>query len=139
MRLALGVLIVFCGCGASAPLSQSLGGVWKGTANVNFTGGSPYAYFATVTVSVTGNSANISGVCTDGSGTVVATGSGTSALYNGTLACAPVELAGCSLALTYSSVAIRETTSGLDVLCTGTSMFCTSADTVFTDFSGTAQ
>jgi hypothetical protein len=99
LTLAAVALLSACGGGSSpepvSDLNPAMSGTWNGTYTVTATGQALQTAPGTLEVAVAGRTATITKVCPDGSGTLVATGSGNNAAWAGTLACPPVAVSLC--------------------------------------------
>jgi hypothetical protein len=135
--------IVLAACtGYEGPpeLSPAMSGTWSGTTTVTVPGLVPVTYLAQVLVGVSGSRATISGICLDGSGALVASGSGHAAAWDGSLSCAPFSLSGCpAMTPTFSSATgvLSADGSWLTAQGSGTAAGCAPASTVTFHFVGT--
>jgi hypothetical protein len=142
LRVPLGTLLLFavaCGSGTTVPLNASIGGTWNGSGVASFGAGGSYTYDSTVVITVSGDVATVRGVCSDGTGTVAATGSGNSASVTGTLTCQGIPLSGCeSVVFTYTQVAVTLTSNNtIQMGATGNANGCSESTTLTTAFTGT--
>ena len=99
---ALPALLVFAvGCGPA--VDPAIQGEWLGSTTVTFVGYSPFAYQSRLIVTTDDSRVNVVGACPDGTGLLVATGSGRSADWSGGARCSPVRIEDCpSVALVYT-------------------------------------
>jgi len=111
---ALSVLLLCVACGGSPtgsvppppppPLDPGFGGTWVGPTSVVFEGNPPSSYIGRLDISVSRDRAVVLGVCPDGSGSVVAIGTGQHAQWDGQLRCPPIAFTACSaVVFTYFS------------------------------------
>lgn len=135
MRIALVtaslLLLSACGGGGSpepvTDLDPAMGGTWIGTSTVTATGQSPQTAPGTLEVAVAGRNATITKVCPDGTGTMVATGSGHAAAWTGTLTCPPVAVSLCPnvvVTLTSANGSLSADGLTLTVVATGRASAC---------------
>ena len=127
MRKVILVLIAAAaGCGGSSGgnLDPALGGTWSGTATLTLAGGSPQQFSGDLTLAVSGQNATVN-VCLDGSGPITMHGSGQSASWQGSMACAPVQFTGCAaVTLTFQSASVSLNGSTLTVQSGGSLSGC---------------
>lgn len=121
--------LALCACGSSNGngLNAAFGKTWTGTTTYTISGQTPITGHGSLTITVSGNTATLTDVCPDGTGSVSTTGSGNSASWTGTLTCPPVqEAAGCSLTLTFTSATLSLSADGktLNVQAAGTASGC---------------
>lgn len=164
MRRLLPIAVVLLGaCGTSPAPSATLAGNWQGSAVTAFAAqGTAYAESNVLAVSVSGDTATISGICggyvapTIGPGMVNATvstiGSGTYATYMGSVTCPARRIGSCAdVVFTYTTVAILAGTTNdsndparngpltLSFAAGGSSESCGRADRVVTTLIGYLQ
>jgi len=124
------MLAVLAACGGGTNNGNNGGGLnpafakqWTGASTISGPGLNGTSYAAQITISgVNGNSATVTQVCLDSSGSMTVTGSGNSAVWNGTLDCPPLPQAGanCSLTLTFTSASATLSANGTTLNATGT-------------------
>jgi hypothetical protein len=111
MLLWLAVLSV-CACGSStAPIDPNMAGSWVGTTTIAITTANSGQGQATsaqlpenVVVTVSGNTAEVAGVCPDASGSVSASGAIGSCSWSAAFSCPAISTEGCSaVSSTYTS------------------------------------
>jgi hypothetical protein len=135
---------VGCGCGP-APLNMALAGARTGYLVVTYRYPQrdyQEGYQTQLIVEVDGNSARVSHVCPDSTGSLTATGSGYSASWSGTMACPPVLFSNCSsVVVTYTNATVRfnlpsepQDTSTFDFYATGTAAGCDLSGNIDVDF-----
>jgi hypothetical protein len=101
-RFVVCVSVVLIGCGGTLadPPTADLGlaRAWKGQMFVGTAPFDPFptAYDSDLHVSVSDYAVRVAGVCPDGTGTIVATGSGPKAEWSGALQCAPARVGQCA-------------------------------------------
>jgi hypothetical protein len=146
-HVSLGVVAVAlfaCGGGSGGGggdpggLDTAFRGLWVGT--FTFDGALTGSDSGQLAFSVAGNSAQIGYLCPDGTGTVTATGSGNTANWSGTLACAPTAgSSNCPAAVfTFSSLTSTLNGASVNVLTQGNLSGCPSGNGPFTlSFTGT--
>lgn len=109
--LVMAAALALTGCGGGPEpqpeLNPALGGTWTGNTLVSVPGIAASSYPSLLEIAVTGNTATISRLCPDGSGTVAASGSGNAAAWTGRLTCPPVAIPQCA-----SVTAILSSASG---------------------------
>lgn len=94
--------LALCACGGSggggngSGLDQALAGDWSGTRTVTLAGLVPRVDSVTVTIQVSGSTANITPVCPQGSGSLTFQGSGSSARWTGPTQCSLARYPGCT-------------------------------------------
>jgi len=141
MRKALTLaFLALCACGGSSNnnLSSAFGKTWTGTTTVTIPGHNPSTSSGQLTVTVSGNSATVTNICPDGSGSVNATGSGNSATWSGTVTC--TETANCgTLALAYNSASFTLSSDNKTLTAdgSGTVSGCSQSATFAVHFVGT--
>lgn len=144
--LAVVALLVLSACGSSGTessppdINQAVNGAWTGTTTVTFPGFAPSYYSSELTVAASGTSATISQVCFDGSGAVIASGSGNSVTWSGALVCAPVTMGTCSsVTITFNSISGVLSANGTTLTGqgSGTATGCSSSSSVTFSFVGT--
>jgi hypothetical protein len=113
-RLWAGAMLGLAGCGG-ATLSGGLDGEWTGNAVAAFGAGGSYTYPAALLVGVSGNTATLRNFCSDGTGSVSATGSDDSASYSGNFTCASIPIADCA-AVVFIYTKLSVTLTGTDSL-----------------------
>lgn len=124
---------------AAPPLNPAFAKTWQGGAVLTFPGFTPLTYEAQLSISVSGNNATVSHVCFDGSASVVASGSGNTANWSGTLVCPPVPVGNCSaVTATYNSAiaSLSENNTTLTVQASGTATGCGTSLTFTNTFIG---
>jgi len=142
-KVILGLVAVWLSCGSSnssqAPLNAAFAGTWAGT--ITFSGTITGSANAQLIISgVNGNSMQIGPLCPDGTGTVTATGSGNTASWSGSLACAPTSgLSNCpSAVLTFTSLSSALSGTTLSGTADGNLSGCPSGNGAFhINFSAT--
>jgi hypothetical protein len=135
-----------CACGSShatppPPLSDGFFGTWGGSTVALFppAGGDNLVVDSPVVVTVSGNTASISGICLDGSSAMTVTGSGTSASFSGSLTCpTALQLFGCpSFIYRYTQAAVSLTSAtSLSIVTRGLAEGCGMTEDFSTTFTG---
>lgn len=158
-RFLLASVLVLPACG-SAPSSSSLAGTWSGNALVSFGAHGAYGRAYALQVSVSGNTATISGICGGASGSVgpgmveapiTTVGTATYASWSSAVTCPPQTFGACTdavLKYLYGSVLVGIGTdfgvpgytdiNSISVSQTGSAAFCGDGDLQRTSFIGTA-
>jgi hypothetical protein len=150
MRFLLaGTVALVCACSGTnapvdsgtgnGPLSAGLAGTWGGPVQTHFSVGGDFGIAFVLYISVSGETASVSGVCPDGSGPMAVTGSATSASFSGSLTCPSVPVTGCDgVVITYTdaNLALIGPTA-LKFIATGTAVGCGLTASVSSTFSGT--
>ncbi len=145
MKRAL--LVVFAAaltaCSSAATVNTAMAGTWFGTYTVTFAGQSPFSYTGQIIFSVAGDMLTATDVCPDNSGTLVATGSGNTATWTGTLVCPAHDVGGCpTLAYTFTSATATLDSAGTTMMTQGSGTYtgCSGSSGSFTfTFSGMQQ
>jgi hypothetical protein len=142
-HVVMAVAVALAGCGGTqAPpgdLDPALGGTWSGNTLVAVTGYTS-TYPSQLVVETSGRTATISRICPDGSGAVVATGSGGAASWSGSLTCPPVAVSVCpavTATLTSASGSLSADGTTLTALARGTASGCALTSAVALTFVGT--
>lgn len=105
LLLLVSVLVVGCGAGE---LDQRLDGEFVGVAQMSFLGLSTVSYDGSVRVDVSKTTAAFTGVCPNGSGSVMMAGAGEVATWDGALECGTYQHGDCNaIALTYSTALVE--------------------------------
>lgn len=100
----------------SPPLDSAFAGHWWDSTGwyTNETGGN---FKGDLSIAVSGNTATITKICLDGTGSVDATGSGDYATWSGSFACPRVvQLGNCAFVITYTSATATLTIGTPDTL-----------------------
>jgi hypothetical protein len=121
-------------------LDPAFGGTWNGMVTVTVPGVAPSSAPGQLMVATSGKTATITQVCPDGSGTVLATGSGDAAAWSGSLTCPPVAVSVCpavTATLTSASATLGAGASTLTVLASGSASGCSYTSDVTLGFVGT--
>jgi hypothetical protein len=124
------------GCPDAPPIDPRMAGDWPGTLTSGAMGGLEAA--TTVTITVTGSEASVTGFCPDGSGApgMIISGSHDTLHWSGVLGCGPARFLGCSSAdLTWTAATISSTV-GLVLSATleGTATGCGRTESVIATF-----
>jgi hypothetical protein len=102
--LVLALALLVSACGGSASLDPAMAGTWAGTATVTMSGLNPLQYSSGLRVSVSGDTAMVSGICPNGGGAINTVGSGSSAGWTGSYACPPIAFSDCpAVTFTFTS------------------------------------
>jgi hypothetical protein len=117
---AAALILAACGDdgGAAAPapatpLNPAFSGTWTGTTTVSSPGVAPFSYSSSVVIAVSGQTATVSAICPDGSGSISAQGSGDSAAWQGSFTCPPIALDTCpAVTLTYQNASMTLNANG---------------------------
>lgn len=158
-RLLLASVVLLSAC-EGAPPGSTLAGTWNGNAVINFATQSTLGEVFALQVTVSGNTATLSGICGSGNasvgpGTVEASiytiGSGTYADWMGTVTCPPRALRLCeTTVLTYRTATVLAgvnsnfyfspytNVNSLSYTAYGYSAGCGRSDVIQTYFIGTA-
>jgi len=113
-----------CGGSGGGNLDPALGGTWSGTATLTLAGQQPQQFAGDLSVTVSGQNATMN-VCLDGSGPITMHGSGGSASWQGSMACAPVQFTGCAaVTMTFQSVSVSLNGSTLTAQSAGSLSGC---------------
>ena len=134
---AFALLVV--ACGSSGGINPAFGKRWKGPAMITGVGMLPLTYDAALTVDVLGETANVFEVCPDDSGQITVTGTGNTVQWTGKYQCAPIDMGGCVVRITYTSAKATITDDGqsITVGANGDLSGCGIATGIRTSFSGT--
>lgn len=142
--IAAALAISGCGGGSSTEplpdLNPALSGTWNGNTLVSVPGFPSSSYPSQLVIAASGRTATITKVCPDGTGTVVASGSGNTAAWSGSLACPPVAVSGCpsvTATLTSASGSLSADATTLTVRAAGTASGCSFTSNVTLGFVGT--
>ncbi len=138
-RLLLLPILAALACGGSNDpvLDPAFAGTWTGTTTITFPGYAPFYSSGQLLIAVSGQDANVTEICPDGSGGVTATGTGENAAWSGTYACPAVALGTCaSVAITYTSASAILSNTTLSVVAAGTASGCGTTSDVTVSFSG---
>jgi hypothetical protein len=142
--VAAAVAIAGCG-GGSTPepatdLNPAFGGTWNGNTLLSVPNYPSSSIPGQRVVSASGRTATITRVCPDGTGTVVAAGSGHSVDWKGSLACPPVPVgnlcAAVTATLTSASGLLSADGTTLTVEAAGTASGCSLSSPVTLGFVG---
>jgi hypothetical protein len=140
MKIGLGLMfatVLACGGGN---LNTAMNGTWAGPATLTLSGESPQSFSGEVQVAVSGENATFSGFCLDGTGSVVAHGSGNSASWSGSFACPAVAFTGCSsVVLTFQSASATLNGSTMNAQGAGNAAGCTVSKGFTISIAGTQQ
>lgn len=95
---------------------------WNAATTVNMPGISPLTYGSEPSVTVSGNTGTVNDFCPNGGQSVRTTGSGNSASWSDSMACAPILLPGqnCNITLTFTSGSLTLSLDGQALTGTGT-------------------
>lgn len=105
-------------------VSPAFRNTWYGTAEARY-GDARISYPAQLSIDVSGTDATIAGVCLDGSGSLVASGSLEAVNWSGTLACAPAAFGTCeAVTVTYDSLDAELNHRGVFVRASGRATGC---------------
>jgi len=99
----------------STALNSEFSGTWVGPVALVSRGRAPLSYTGEVVIAVSGTTAKISNLCSDGTGSVMANGSGDSISWSGNLSC---PMSGCSSG-TQTFTSIQATLNGNMLSATG--------------------
>lgn len=144
--LIIAAALALAGCGGSSStepltdLNPAFSGTWNGNTLVTVPGFSTSSYASQLVIAASGRTATITKVCPDGTGTVVASGSGNTAAWSGSLACPPVPVSGCPLVtatLTSANGSLSADATTLTVQAAGTASGCSFTSNVTLGFVGT--
>jgi len=128
MKIGLGVIfatVVACGGSSGGNLNTAMNGTWAGPSTLTITGQSPQSFTGEVQVAVSGQNATFSAICLDGTGSVVAHGSGNSASWSGSYPCPAVQFTGCSsVVMTFQSASATLNGSTMNSQGTGSAVGC---------------
>jgi hypothetical protein len=124
---------------AAAPLDPAFSGTWTGTTTVSSTAVDPLSFPSALVIAASGQTATVSAICPDGSGSVVAQGSGRSAQWQGSTACPPLETDVCSaVTLTFQNATLTLNEDGtLTTNAAGIATGCAITVPVTFTFDGT--
>jgi len=112
-------ILAACGGGTnSGGLNPAFGKHWVGTAVVS--GALSLSYAAQLTITVDGDTAVVTQLCPDSSGSITVNGSGNSAAWTGSLVCPAIPEQGCSLNVTYTSASATLSSDGRTLTATAT-------------------
>lgn len=135
--LVLVVAICLTACGGGLNLDSSLAGAWSGPVSVAIEGREPLAYTGRIKIEVHEQTATVSELCADGSGTVSFWGSGPRAGWvnnpKAVIECPPVDVGTCTAAgsggvrMFYESGSIELHEGGLIARVAGTGNWCGTA------------
>ena len=144
MKKAIGLIFaaaIACGGSSSDNLNTAFNGTWTGPLALTIGNQSPQQLGnGQLVISVSGQNANVSQVCLDGSGSVAAHGSGNSASWSGSLACPPIQFTNCSsVVLTLTSASATLNGSVLTAQGAGTGTGCNTTQNFTITFTGSKQ
>lgn len=121
-------LVTAAACGGSSDptqLDSGFNGTWSGPATLTISGQSPLSGMGHLVIAVAGQTATVSGVCPDNSGSIIARGSGRSATWGGNLPCPPVVFTNCSsVTMTFQSATLTLNGTALSAQGSGTAIGC---------------
>jgi hypothetical protein len=138
---------VLCACGSSGnqnnadagpPLSNGFAGTWGGTLQTTFGAGGGIDATTAMFVTVSGNTASVSGVCPDGSGSQSFVGSGATASSPGAVTCPAIPVGDCqsvTFAFGDSDLALLDATH-LELTVSGRATGCSVTNSFITKFEG---
>jgi hypothetical protein len=120
-------------------LSSGFAGTWGGPIQTDFSVGGGFEVGTALYITVSGETASISGVCPDGSGNLPVGGSGTSAVFSGSVTCPSVAISGCDgVVVTYTQANLALIgPASLKLIATGSAAGCGLTGTVDSTFTGT--
>ena len=129
--------LALCACGSNT-LNGAFAKAWLGTSTVTILGQAPVDFPSQLNITVSGDSATLTNICPDGSGSMTATGSGNSAAWSGSVACF-VPGNSCTVTLTYKSTALSLSTDNRTITsdASGTADGCGLNTTFTVHFVGT--
>ena len=124
---------------SNPPLDSRFNGTWHGTTTLTFQGNPPSSYSSNLVLAASGQSLTAGSICPDGSGSATATGSGTSAHWEGQFTCPPTPFTNCSsVAFTYTSATFSLNNNGtLTAQGVGSASGCGLTFPLTTTFTGT--
>jgi hypothetical protein len=139
MRIALALVFGVAACGGSGGgLDAAMAGTWNGTASVTMAGLQPLSYQGQLIVAVSGDTATVRQVCSNGSGSISASGTGSTAQWHGTLSCPPVAFSDCaSVTFTFNSGNMSLTNGALVAQGAATGAGCGVTRAASFSFTGT--
>ncbi len=149
LLVAVAAALVLSACGSDdggaaapapvTPLNPAFSGTWTGTTTVSFPGVTPFSYSSLVVIAVSGQTATVSAICPDGSGSISAQGSGDSAQWRGSFTCPPLALDTCpAVTLTYQNASMTLNSNGtLTANGSGVATGCGISSPVTLTFNGT--
>jgi hypothetical protein len=139
--------VAIAGCGGSSSttepptdLNPAFTGTWNGNTLVSVPSYPSSSIPGQLVVTASGRTATITRVCPDGTDTVMATGSGHSVAWTGSLACPPVPVSLCpavTATLTMASGLLSADGTTLTVEAAGTASGCSLSSPVTLGFVGT--
>jgi hypothetical protein len=144
--LIIAAALALAGCGSSTTtepltdLNPAFGGTWNGNTLVSAQGLPSSSFPSQLVIVASGRTATITKVCPGGTGTVVASGSGNSAAWTGSLACPPVQVSACpavTATLTSANGSLSADATTLTVQAAGTASGCSATSAVTLSFVGT--
>lgn len=145
-RVSLLIMILACGCGDLRPpddVPQAFAGDWNGHVVVSLWPEIVREYDASLSVSVAGKVATITGMCPDGTGAVTPFGFDGVLSWSGSVECAPSWIIGCAVRLEYTSATVTLADGDLVLHAAGnahrspiTDMTCAGSDPFTMDFTG---
>lgn len=145
-HLIIAAALALAGCGGSSStepltdLNPALSGTWNGNTLVSVPSFPTSSYPSQLVIAASGRTATITRVCPDGTGTVVASGSGNTAAWSGSLACPPVTVSTCTTViptLTSANGSLSADATTLTVQAAGTVSGCFFTSNVTLVFVGT--
>jgi len=109
MRFALSIVLTatLAACGSS--LDTRMNGAWQGNWTQWLDDSAGTSSLRQLTLSVTGETVTVSGICPDGSGSITAEGNGDTASWSGNSSCPPATVESCAsgvLSFTLASVGL---------------------------------
>jgi uncharacterized protein YceK len=145
--LIIAAALALAGCGGSSTTTEPLtdlnpafSGTWNGNTLVSVPGFPSSSFASQLVIVASGRTATITKLCPDGTGTLVASGSGSAAAWTGSLACPPVAVSGCSsvtASLTSANGSLSADATTLTVQAAGTASGCSFTSAVTLGFVGT--
>ena len=155
--IALNLLMACAGStmatSSDRPLEANFDGNWRGSSSfATLTGRNAFYVLVPVTISVSGNTARVAGICPtsarrigQGQGgeqdSMVMTGVGAAAAWSGTLNCKKVDLLGCdAVAVTYSNATMTLTgVNQISIVAQGKAQGCATSYRLVLTFVGSKQ
>jgi len=145
---AVAAALVLAACGdddgaaapaPATPLNPAFSGTWTGTTTISAPGFAPLYYSSLLVIAVSGQTATVSAICPDGSGSISAQGSGDSAEWQGSFTCPPVALGTCpAITVTYQNASMTLNSNGtLTANGSGVASGCGFYSAVTLTFNGT--